>query len=54
MRPKLPVDPLRCGPPGSQAILLDTFPTEKQGAAQALFGIAALLAPVIGPTLGGY
>ncbi len=40
--------------PSSQAILLDSFPPEKQGAAQTLFGVAALLAPVIGPTLGGY
>src|ERR1700752_2773836 len=40
--------------PSSQGILLDAFPTEKQGAAQTLFGIAALLAPVVGPTLGGY
>ena len=40
--------------PSSQAILLDSFPVEKQGAAQTLFGIAALLAPVVGPTLGGY
>ena len=40
--------------PSSQAILLDSFPAEKQGAAQTLFGVAALLAPVIGPTLGGY
>jgi DHA2 family multidrug resistance protein len=40
--------------PSSQAILLDAFPQEKQGAAQTLFGIAALLAPVVGPTLGGY
>src|SRR4029079_16647489 len=40
--------------PSSQAILLDAFPREKQGAAQTLFGIAALLAPVVGPTLGGY
>jgi DHA2 family multidrug resistance protein len=40
--------------PSSQGILLDTFPPEKQGAAQALFGIAALIAPVLGPTLGGY
>ncbi|MBV8816390.1 MAG: DHA2 family efflux MFS transporter permease subunit [Verrucomicrobia bacterium] len=40
--------------PSSQAILLDSFPTEKQGAAQTVFGVAALLAPVIGPTLGGY
>src|SRR5436309_3323641 len=40
--------------PSSQAILLDTFPPEKQGAAQTMFGIAALLARVVGPTLGGY
>src|SRR5271157_486641 len=40
--------------PSSQAILLDSFPPEKQGAAQTLFGVAALLAPVVGPTLGGY
>src|SRR5208282_2087567 len=40
--------------PCSQGILLDTFPLEKQGAAQTLFGVAALLAPVVGPTLGGY
>jgi DHA2 family multidrug resistance protein len=40
--------------PSSQAILLDAFPPEKQGAAQTLFGVAALLAPVVGPTLGGY
>jgi DHA2 family multidrug resistance protein len=40
--------------PSSQGVLLDSFPPEKQGAAQTLFGIAALLAPVVGPTLGGY
>jgi DHA2 family multidrug resistance protein len=40
--------------PSSQGVLLDAFPKEKQGAAQTLFGIAALLAPVVGPTLGGY
>lgn len=40
--------------PSSQGILLDAFPREKQGAAQTLFGMAALLAPVVGPTLGGY
>ncbi len=40
--------------PSSQGILLDSFPPEKQGAAQTLFGVAALLAPVVGPTLGGY
>src|SRR3954465_635483 len=40
--------------PSSQSILLDTFPREKQGAAQTLFGVAALIAPVVGPTLGGW
>jgi DHA2 family multidrug resistance protein len=40
--------------PSSQGILLDSFPAEKQGAAQTMFGVAALLAPVVGPTLGGY
>src|SRR5207249_712588 len=40
--------------PSSQGVLLDAFPREKQGAAQTVFGIAALLAPVVGPTLGGY
>ncbi len=40
--------------PSSQGVLLDAFPPEKQGAAMTLFGIAALLAPVVGPTLGGF
>jgi DHA2 family multidrug resistance protein len=40
--------------PCSQGILLDAFPPEKQGKAQTMFGVAALLAPVVGPTLGGY
>jgi len=40
--------------PSSQGVLLDAFPVEKQGIAMTLFGLAALLAPVIGPTLGGY
>ena len=40
--------------PSSQAVLLDAFPKEKQGVAQTAFSIAALLAPVVGPTLGGY
>jgi DHA2 family multidrug resistance protein len=40
--------------PCSQAVLLDSFPQEKQGAAMTLFGIAALVAPILGPTLGGY
>src|SRR3954468_6202689 len=40
--------------PSSQAILIDGFPPEKQGMAMTMFGIAALTAPVVGPTLGGY
>lgn len=40
--------------PSSQGVLLDTFPPEKQGAAMTVFGFAALIAPVIGPTLGGW
>jgi DHA2 family multidrug resistance protein len=40
--------------PSSQGVLLDAFPPEKQGAAQTMFGMAGLLAPVVGPTLGGY
>ena len=39
--------------PSSQGVLLDAFPPEKQGVAMTLFGLAALLAPVVGPTLGG-
>ena len=40
--------------PASQGVLVDSFPPEKQGTAMTLFGMAALIAPVIGPTLGGY
>ena len=40
--------------PSSQAALLDAFPAEKQGTAMTLFGLAALVAPVVGPTLGGW
>jgi DHA2 family multidrug resistance protein len=40
--------------PLSQAILLESFPPAKRGAATALFGIAIVVAPIIGPTLGGW
>src|SRR5690242_17229822 len=40
--------------PSSQGVLLDTFPVERQGMAMTLFGLAALIAPVVGPTLGGW
>ncbi|HWE00770.1 MAG TPA: DHA2 family efflux MFS transporter permease subunit [Tepidisphaeraceae bacterium] len=40
--------------PSEQAILTDTFPAEKRGQAFALYGIAVVVAPAIGPTLGGW
>lgn len=40
--------------PLSQAILLESFPKEKRGIAMAAFGIAVVVAPVIGPMLGGW
>ena len=40
--------------PSSQGVLLDAFPPERQGMAMTLFGLAALIAPVVGPTLGGW
>src|SRR5580692_10946516 len=39
--------------PMAQAILADTFPPQKRGLAFALYGITAIMAPTIGPTLGG-
>src|SRR5207244_7416449 len=40
--------------PIAQSILADTFPPEKRGLAFALYGITAIIAPTIGPTLGGW
>jgi DHA2 family multidrug resistance protein len=40
--------------PLSQAILLESFPPEKRGSAMALFGLGVVVAPVLGPTLGGW
>jgi len=40
--------------PMAQAILADTFPPEKRGLAFAAYGITAIMAPTIGPTLGGW
>jgi DHA2 family multidrug resistance protein len=40
--------------PSEQAILADTFPPAKRGMAFAVYGIAVVMAPAIGPTLGGY
>ena len=40
--------------PSEQAILADTFPPAKRGMAFAVYAMAVVLAPAIGPTLGGY
>ena len=40
--------------PVSQAILVESFPREKHGMAMAVFGMGVVVAPVIGPTLGGW
>jgi MFS transporter, DHA2 family, multidrug resistance protein len=40
--------------PMAQAILADTFPPEKRGLAFALYGVTVIVAPTVGPTLGGW
>jgi DHA2 family multidrug resistance protein len=40
--------------PVAQSILADSFPPEKRGQAFAVFGVAVVVAPVVGPTLGGW
>jgi DHA2 family multidrug resistance protein len=40
--------------PSEQAILADTFPPAKRGMAFAIYGVAVVTAPAIGPTLGGW
>src|SRR5882724_8606679 len=40
--------------PVAQSILADAFPPAKRGQAFAVFGIAVVVAPVVGPTLGGW
>src|SRR5215472_8919217 len=40
--------------PMAQAILADTFPPQQRGVAFAIFGVTAVVAPTIGPTLGGW
>ena len=41
-------------PTSEQAILADTFPPQKRGQAFALYGVAVIVAPTVGPTLGGW
>lgn len=40
--------------PLAQAILLESFPPEQHGTAMAVYGVGVVVAPVIGPTLGGW
>jgi MFS transporter, DHA2 family, multidrug resistance protein len=40
--------------PSSQAIMMETFPPEEQQLAMATWGVGMMVAPVIGPTLGGW
>jgi DHA2 family multidrug resistance protein len=40
--------------PSEQSMLADTFPPEKRAQAFALYGVAVIVAPTIGPALGGY
>ncbi len=40
--------------PLSQSILLESFPPDKRGMALAVFALGVVVAPVLGPTLGGY
>ncbi len=40
--------------PLSQAVLLETFPPKRHGTAMAAFGLGIIIAPIMGPTLGGW
>ena len=40
--------------PISQAILLETFPVQERGMAMAIWGIGVIIAPIVGPVMGGW
>ena len=40
--------------PIAQSVLLESFPAEKRGSAMAIYGLGVVVAPIIGPTLGGW
>jgi DHA2 family multidrug resistance protein len=40
--------------PIAQAVLLESFPPEKRGSAMAFYGLGVVVAPIVGPTLGGW
>jgi MFS transporter, DHA2 family, multidrug resistance protein len=43
-----------CLQPLSQAVMLETFPAEKRGKAMALWSVGIIVAPILGPLLGGW
>ena len=40
--------------PISQALMMESFPKEKRGTAMAVFGMGVIIAPIVGPVLGGW
>ncbi len=40
--------------PIAQSVLLESFPPQKRGSAMAIYGLGVVVAPIIGPTLGGW
>jgi DHA2 family multidrug resistance protein len=40
--------------PIAQSVLMESFPPEKRGSAMAVFGMGVVVAPIVGPTLGGW
>jgi len=40
--------------PLAQAVLLESFPPERRGVAMAVYGMGVVVAPIVGPTLGGW
>lgn len=40
--------------PLSQAIMMESFPKERRGTAMALFGMGVIIAPIVGPVIGGW
>jgi MFS transporter, DHA2 family, multidrug resistance protein len=40
--------------PLSQSVLIDIYPPERRGSAMALFGVAVMVGPILGPVLGGW
>ena len=40
--------------PISQAVLMESFPPQKRGMAMAVFAMGVVVAPILGPTIGGW